>query len=64
MIRRYTEESPGGKKYAALSSALGTLPWEKPLSSEFEQLARYMVSTSPGLLDQDRVLTLIESVLG
>ncbi|VVA90257.1 unnamed protein product [Arabis nemorensis] len=40
VIRKYTEASPGGKKYAALSSALGILPWEKPLSSEFEQLAR------------------------
>ncbi|KAG2267582.1 hypothetical protein Bca52824_062137 [Brassica carinata] len=40
VIRRYTETSPNGRKYAALSSALGSLPWEKPLSSEFEQLAR------------------------
>ncbi|CAH8251427.1 unnamed protein product [Arabidopsis lyrata] len=40
VIRKYTGASPNGKKYAALSSALGTLTWEKPLSSEFEQLAR------------------------
>uniref|UniRef100_A0A1J3K2F4 2-oxoadipate dioxygenase/decarboxylase n=1 Tax=Noccaea caerulescens TaxID=107243 RepID=A0A1J3K2F4_NOCCA len=40
VIRKYTQAAPYGKKYAALSSALGTLPWEKPLSSEFEQLAR------------------------
>lgn len=40
VIRKYTETSPNGKKYAALSSALGSLPWEKPQSSEFEQLAR------------------------
>ncbi|KFK43022.1 hypothetical protein AALP_AA1G068800 [Arabis alpina] len=39
VIRKYTEASPGGKKYAAMSSALGSLPWEKPLSTEFEQLA-------------------------
>lgn len=43
VIRKYTEASPNGKNYAALSSALGTLTWEKPLSSEFEQLARYMI---------------------
>ncbi|CAN8311502.1 unnamed protein product [Cochlearia groenlandica] len=40
VIRKYTETSPNGKNYAALSSALGTLTWEKPLSSEFEQLAK------------------------
>ncbi|KAL1202045.1 2-oxoadipate dioxygenase/decarboxylase [Cardamine amara subsp. amara] len=40
VIRKYTQASPNGNKYAALSSALGTLTWEKPLSSEFEQLAR------------------------
>ncbi|RID40444.1 hypothetical protein BRARA_J00485 [Brassica rapa] len=40
VIRKYTETSPNGRKYAALSSALGSLPWGKPLSSEFEQLAR------------------------
>ncbi|XP_023645015.1 uncharacterized protein LOC17896649 [Capsella rubella] len=40
VIKKYTQASPNGKKYAALSSALGTLTWEKPLSSEFEQLAR------------------------
>lgn len=40
IIKRYTEASPSGNKYAALSSAMGSLTWEKPLSSEFEQLAR------------------------
>ena len=55
MIRKYTETSPNGRKYAALSSALGSLPWEKPLSSEFEQLARYMFYLLLKFLDQDRV---------
>ncbi|KAG2307034.1 hypothetical protein Bca52824_026782 [Brassica carinata] len=31
---------PTGRKYAALASALGTLPWEKLQSSELKQLAR------------------------
>ncbi|XP_010552597.1 PREDICTED: uncharacterized protein LOC104822930 [Tarenaya hassleriana] len=40
IIKKYTEASPGGNKYAALSSAMGTLTWDKPSSSEFEQLSR------------------------
>lgn len=58
MIRKYTQASPNGNKYAALSSALGTLTWEKPLSSEFEQLARYIILILLVLLDQARVLTM------
>lgn len=40
IIRKYTESSGNGKKYAALASSLGHLTWEKPLYSEFQQLAR------------------------
>ncbi|GAB2297255.1 hypothetical protein Dimus_031366 [Dionaea muscipula] len=39
IIRKYTEMSEFGKKYAALASALGSLTWEKPTYSEFLQLA-------------------------
>ncbi|KAK8493705.1 hypothetical protein V6N11_021361 [Hibiscus sabdariffa] len=39
IIRKYTEKSGSGNKYAALASALGSLTWEKPLYSEFQQLA-------------------------
>lgn len=41
IIRKYTEISGSGNKHAALASALGSLTWEKPLHSEFQQLARY-----------------------
>ncbi|KAK2636269.1 hypothetical protein Ddye_031061 [Dipteronia dyeriana] len=40
IIRKYTETSGSGNKHAALASALGSLTWEKPLHSEFQQLAR------------------------
>ncbi|CAL5428882.1 unnamed protein product [Camellia sinensis] len=40
IIRKYTEISGRGNKQAALASALGSLTWEKPLYSEFQQLAR------------------------
>ncbi|XVF86001.1 hypothetical protein PTKIN_Ptkin17bG0165800 [Pterospermum kingtungense] len=39
IIRKYTEKSGSGNKYAALASALGSLTWEKPSYSEFQQLA-------------------------
>lgn len=37
---KYIEISSGGNKYAALASAMGSLTWEKPLQSEYQQLAR------------------------
>ncbi|POO00021.1 hypothetical protein TorRG33x02_041480 [Trema orientale] len=40
IIRKYIEASGSGNKHAALASALGSLTWEKPLYSEFQQLAR------------------------
>ncbi|KAH9609178.1 hypothetical protein KSS87_002404 [Heliosperma pusillum] len=40
IIRKYTEMSGQGNKYGALASTLGLLTWEKPLHSEFQQLAR------------------------
>ncbi|XP_042510575.1 uncharacterized protein LOC122085996 [Macadamia integrifolia] len=40
IIRKYTKISGSGNKYAALASALGSLTWERPLHSEFQQLAR------------------------
>ncbi|KAL5553947.1 hypothetical protein UlMin_041348 [Ulmus minor] len=40
IIRKYTELSGSGNQHAALASALGSLTWEKPLYSEFQQLAR------------------------
>ncbi|KAM7487397.1 hypothetical protein LguiB_024881 [Lonicera macranthoides] len=40
IIRKYTGISGSGNKHAALASALGSLTWEKPLHSEFQQLAR------------------------
>ncbi|KAF5939045.1 hypothetical protein HYC85_023304 [Camellia sinensis] len=40
IIRKCTEISGSGNKHAALASALGSLTWEKPLYSEFQQLAR------------------------
>ncbi|MBA0845417.1 hypothetical protein Goarm_022268 [Gossypium armourianum] len=39
IIRKCTKKSGSGNKYAALASALGSLTWEKPLYSEFQQLA-------------------------
>ncbi|KAK7274741.1 hypothetical protein RIF29_15839 [Crotalaria pallida] len=39
IIRKYTESSGNGNKYAALASSLGLLTWEKPSYSEFQQLA-------------------------
>lgn len=41
VIRKYTKISPSGNKYAALASALGSLTWEKPLYSDYQQLSRY-----------------------
>lgn len=40
VIRKYTETSGSGHKHAALASALGSLTWEKPSHSEFQELAR------------------------
>ncbi|GLT36981.1 hypothetical protein SLA2020_113250 [Shorea laevis] len=40
IIRKYTEISGRGNKHAVLASVLGSLTWEKPLYSEFQQLAR------------------------
>ncbi|BBG94200.1 hypothetical protein Prudu_002425 [Prunus dulcis] len=40
IIKKYTGISGSGNKHAALASALGSLTWEKPLHSEFQQLAR------------------------
>uniref|UniRef100_A0A803MBH4 2-oxoadipate dioxygenase/decarboxylase n=1 Tax=Chenopodium quinoa TaxID=63459 RepID=A0A803MBH4_CHEQI len=40
IIRKYTGISGSGSKYAALASAHGSLTWDKPLHSEFQQLAR------------------------
>eukprot|EP00262_Sarcandra_glabra_P020407 TRINITY_DN80_c0_g3_i1.p1 TRINITY_DN80_c0_g3~~TRINITY_DN80_c0_g3_i1.p1 ORF type:complete len:347 (+),score=56.61 TRINITY_DN80_c0_g3_i1:144-1043(+) len=40
VIRKYTKLSGCGNKHAALSSALGSLPWERPLYSEYQQLSR------------------------
>ncbi|KAG2707276.1 hypothetical protein I3843_05G128900 [Carya illinoinensis] len=40
IIRKYTDISSCGNEHAALASALGSLTWEKPLFSEFQQLAR------------------------
>ncbi|XVF03397.1 hypothetical protein REPUB_Repub04eG0257700 [Reevesia pubescens] len=39
IIKKYTGKSGSGNKYTALASALGSLTWEKPLYSEFQQLA-------------------------
>ncbi|XP_059648893.1 2-oxoadipate dioxygenase/decarboxylase, chloroplastic-like [Cornus florida] len=40
IIKKYIENSSSGNKHAVLASALGSLTWEKPLYSEFQQLAR------------------------
>ncbi|KAM6570935.1 hypothetical protein CsatA_015015 [Cannabis sativa] len=40
IIRKYIEVSVSGNRHAALASALGSLTWEKPLNSEFQQLVR------------------------
>ncbi|XP_030484458.2 2-oxoadipate dioxygenase/decarboxylase, chloroplastic [Cannabis sativa] len=40
IIRKYIEVSGSGNRHAALASALGSLTWEKPLNSEFQQLVR------------------------
>ncbi|XAR65152.1 hypothetical protein NMG60_11009158 [Bertholletia excelsa] len=40
IIVKYTEMSCKGNNYAALASALGSVPWGNPLFSEFQQLAR------------------------
>ncbi|KAL3840616.1 hypothetical protein ACJIZ3_025207 [Penstemon smallii] len=40
IIEKYTKLSGNGNKHAALASALGSLTWEKPSYSEFQQLAR------------------------
>ncbi|XP_021299622.1 uncharacterized protein LOC110428199 [Herrania umbratica] len=39
IIRKYTGKAGSGNKHAALASSLGSLTWEKPLYSEFQQLA-------------------------
>ncbi|KAL5100344.1 hypothetical protein RYX36_004671 [Vicia faba] len=39
IIKTYTESAGNGNKYGALASSLGHLTWEKPLYSEFRQLA-------------------------
>lgn len=46
IIRKYVGISGSGNKYAALASALGTITWENPQHSEFQQLARYASSIS------------------
>ncbi|KAK9119421.1 hypothetical protein Scep_017514 [Stephania cephalantha] len=40
IIRKYTNLSGSGAKYAALASAVGSLTWKKPSLSEFQELAR------------------------
>lgn len=40
IIRKYTAMSGNGNKHAALASAVGSLTWEKPSYTEFQQLAR------------------------
>ncbi|PIA62513.1 hypothetical protein AQUCO_00200492v1 [Aquilegia coerulea] len=40
IIKKYTKVSSSGCKHAALASALGSLTWEKPLYSDFQELAR------------------------
>ncbi|RZC58703.1 hypothetical protein C5167_006000 [Papaver somniferum] len=40
IIRKYTKLSGNGNKHAALASALGSLTWETPLYSEFQELAK------------------------
>ncbi|CAN4094705.1 unnamed protein product [Withania somnifera] len=40
IIKKYTDISHCGKEYATLASAFGSLTWEKPLYSEFQQLAK------------------------
>jgi hypothetical protein len=40
IVNKYIGISGSGYKHAALASALGSLTWEKPLHSEFQQLAR------------------------
>lgn len=40
IIRKYTKTSGSGNKYAALASSLGSLTWEKPLCSDYQQLSR------------------------
>ncbi|XP_052173946.1 uncharacterized protein LOC127789175 [Diospyros lotus] len=40
IVRKYTEMSGFGNRYAPLASALGSLTWEKPSYSEFQLLAR------------------------
>ncbi|CAI9092725.1 OLC1v1028046C1 [Oldenlandia corymbosa var. corymbosa] len=39
IIRKYTDISGNGNKYAALASCFGSLTWEKPSYSEFQVLA-------------------------
>lgn len=59
IIKKYTEISGSGNKHAALASALGSLTWEKPLHSEFQQLARYLIFIL--FLCQDPCLTICVS---
>lgn len=40
IIRKYIKTSGGGSKHAALASALGSLTWETPSYSDFQELAR------------------------
>lgn len=36
--------SGNGNKHAALASALGSLTWEKPSYTDFQQLAKYCIA--------------------
>nr|XP_010915109.1 uncharacterized protein LOC105040320 isoform X2 [Elaeis guineensis] len=40
VIRQYIKTSGNGNKHASIASALGCLTWEKPLYSDYQQLAR------------------------
>ncbi|KAJ8773780.1 hypothetical protein K2173_006430 [Erythroxylum novogranatense] len=40
IIKKYINVSGRGYRHAALASSVGSLTWEKPLYSEFQQLAR------------------------
>ncbi|MCL7043882.1 hypothetical protein MKW94_027575, partial [Papaver nudicaule] len=40
IIRKYTKLSGSENEHAALASALGSLTWETPLYSEFQELAK------------------------
>lgn len=40
IIKKYIKTSGSGNKHAALASSLGSLTWENPLHSDFQELAR------------------------